>query len=112
MGPRNRNGPGLGPFHPPYQQLANGTDLFGVPFVAPYTDIWNLRPGKPPGFTCCQLADLSNPVSIHDERIDVIFSSSVPVKVKANVLDDEPSDKTVSGLWPSDHSSVIGELTY
>lgn len=104
--------PVLGPFHPPYQQLANGTNLIGVPFGAPYTDIWHLRPGKPPGFTCCQLADLSNPVSTHDERIDVIFSLSVPMKVKANVLDDEPSDKTASRLWPSDHSSVIGELTY
>jgi endonuclease/exonuclease/phosphatase family metal-dependent hydrolase len=104
--------PGSGPFHPPYQQLANGTNLFGAPFVPPYTDIWNLRPGNPDGFTCCQLADLSNPVSIHDERIDVIFSLTTPVKVKANVLDDEPDDKTASDLWPSDHSSVIGELTY
>lgn len=98
--------------YPPYQQLANNTDLFGSPLGVPYTDIWNLRPGNPDGFTCCQLADLSNPVSTHDERIDVIFSVSAPMKVKANVLDDAPSDKTASRLWPSDHSSVIGELIY
>jgi endonuclease/exonuclease/phosphatase family metal-dependent hydrolase len=98
--------------HPPYMQLANNTDLFGGALGFPYTDVWNLRPGKPEGLTCCQLADLSNPTSIHDERVDVIFSSSAPSKVKANVLDDEPSDKTASRLWPSDHSAVTGELSY
>ncbi len=106
--------PLLGPavLSPPYLQLANNIHLFGGPLGVPYTDVWNLRPGNPDGFTCCQLGDLSNPVSAHDERVDVIFSSSIPVKVKANVLDDEPGDKTPSGLWPSDHSAVIGELSY
>jgi hypothetical protein len=93
-------------------QLANNTELFGGALGFPYTDVWNLRPGKPEGLTCCQLADLSNPTSNHDERVDVIFSVSAPSKVKANVLDDEPSDKTASRLWPSDHSAVTGELSY
>jgi endonuclease/exonuclease/phosphatase family metal-dependent hydrolase len=107
--------PLLGPtvLRPPYMQLANNTDLFGGPLgAAPNTDVWNLRPGNSEGFTCCQLADLSNPTSNHDERIDVIFSKSIPTKVKANVLDDEPSDKTSSRLWPSDHSAVTSELSY
>jgi hypothetical protein len=93
-------------------QLANNTDLLGGALGVPYTDVWDLRPGNPEGLTCCQLADLSNPVSIHDERVDVIFSVLAPSKVKANVLDDEPSDKTPSRLWPSDHAAVIGELSY
>ena len=100
------------PVHPPYLQLANNTDLFGNSLGVPYTDVWNQRPGNSEGFTCCQLADLSNPTSNHYERVDVIFSSSAPSKVKANALDDEPSDKTASRLWPSDHSAVIGELSY
>jgi hypothetical protein len=98
--------------YPPYQQLANGTDFLGFPISFPYTDIWTLRPGKPPGFTCCEAADLSNAESMHDERIDVIFSLIPPARVKANVLNNNPEDKTPSGLWPSDHATVLGRLFY
>ena len=77
-----------------------------------FTDVWPLRPGKPPGFTCCELADLSNARSQHDERIDLVLTLPAPSKVKANVLDAEVKDKTLSGLWPSDHASVSAELTY
>lgn len=77
-----------------------------------YTDIWYLRPGNPPGYTCCELGDLSNAPSLHDERIDLVFSADMPVKVKANVLDAKVEDKTLSGLWPSDHASVSAELSY
>ena len=85
----------------PYEQMA----MF-------FTDIWPLRPGKPAGFSCCELADLSNAPSQHDERIDIVFTLPAPSKVKANVLDAEVEDKTLSGLWPSDHASVSAELTY
>lgn len=97
----------------PYTQFVTGLDFLGIPISAPYTDAWNLRPGRDPGFTCCELADLSNPTSIHDERIDIIFSLDAPHKVKANVLGGEPSDKTRSSRkWPSDHCSVNGELGF
>jgi len=98
--------------YPPYQQLANGTDLFNFPISFPFSDIWTLRPGKPPGFTCCEAADLSNGESELYERIDVIFSLIPPVRVKANVLNNNPEDKTPSGLWPSDHATVVGRLFY
>ncbi|MAF64777.1 MAG: hypothetical protein CMJ84_03845 [Planctomycetes bacterium] len=105
--------PNAGPIHPPYVQLENGTDLFGTA-ISPlsYSDVWFLRNGRDAGFTCCQLSDLSNPTTLHDERIDVIFSIPSPSRVKANVLGDEPSDRTASDLWPSDHSSVSGELEF
>jgi len=98
--------------YPPYQQLANGTDLFNFPISFPYSDIWTLRPGKPPGFTCCEAADLYNGKSELYERIDVIFSLFPPVRVKANVLNNKPEDKTPSGLWPSDHATLVGRLFY
>jgi hypothetical protein len=101
------------PVKPPYMQLADGTDLFGTPLLTPgLTDVWNLRPGKPKGHTCCEAADLGNPDSQHDERIDVIFSLNEPSRVKANVLNNNPSDKTPSGLWPSDHATVVGRLWF
>ena len=88
---------------PPYQQLV----------LAGYTDAWTQRPGNLPGFTCCQLADLSNHRSILDERIDVIFTDEKPEKVKARVLGAKISDKSrPSRLWPSDHAAVIAELEF
>lgn len=102
----------VGPFVPPYRQLAEGLSYLGMPAFAPMTDTWTLRPGRPAGYTCCEAADLSNAVSGHDERIDVVFARPAPASVKANVMDAEAADKTASGLWPSDHASVIAELAY
>jgi hypothetical protein len=96
-----------------YQQLVGGVLIDGTPLPFGLIDTWNLRPGNSDGFTCCELADLSNAPSQHDERIDLVFALPGPGgKVKANVLDAEVKDKTLSGLWPSDHASVSVELTY
>ena len=102
------------PFPPPFDQfiIPPYTQFVG----SGYTDSWDLRPGDEPGYTCCQLDDLSNPESILDERIDVIFSIEVPNKVKkARVLGAKVSDKTPPpghGLWPSDHGNVAAELQF
>lgn len=98
--------------YPPYKQLEGGVSIVGGPISAPYTDIWPLRPGKPRGLTCCEAADLSNDTSILYERIDVIFTLQPPMRVKANVLNNNPLDKTPSGLWPSDHATLLGRLFY
>lgn len=98
--------------YPPYKQLEMGVSALGDPISFPYTDIWPLRPGKPPGRTCCEAADLSNNASILYERIDVIFTLLPPTRVKANVLNNNPEDKTPSGLWPSDHATLLGRLFY
>ena len=88
-------------FPTPYQQLSG-----------PFADTWMLRPGNPDGLTCCESADLLNAPSSHDRRIDIVFANPAPAMVKANVMDAKLDDKTASGLWPSDHASVIAELTY
>ena len=95
-----------------YQQLANGLTIFGDELPFGLTDIWPLRPGKPPGYTCCELADLSNAPSQHYERVDIVFTLPAPSEVKANVLDAKVKDRTLSGLWPSDHASLSAELSY
>lgn len=88
---------------PPYAQLAE----------AGYADLWLLRPGKSPGFTCCERADLSNPTPTLTERVDLVFSDALPVSVKANVLGNAPPDKTTpSRLWPSDHAGVVATLEF
>lgn len=93
----------------------------GAPIVPPYlqfaqaglADVWLLRPGRPPGFTCCEQSDLSNPESIHFKRIDVIFTSGMPAQVEANLVGVDPEDKTTPlGLWPSDHAGVVARLRF
>ena len=89
---------------PPYMQLQG----------AGYLDTWKLRPGKPPGFTCCQEENLLNQESMLSERIDLIFVSEFPVnKVKSNVVGNDEADKTIpSELWPSDHAGVVTRMEF
>ncbi len=51
-------GPPYGQIVPPYMQFV----------LAGYVDAWTLRPGNPPGFTCCQAENLLNPESILSDR--------------------------------------------
>ncbi|MGB5881418.1 MAG: endonuclease/exonuclease/phosphatase family protein, partial [Thermoanaerobaculia bacterium] len=99
------------------------SDPFPQPYplarMAGYWDMWLLRAGGPdPGFTCCQTETVDNEVSILDERIDHILVrrarglrlSPVRGPVRSFVLGDHPRDKTISGLWPSDHGGVFGRM--
>ena len=83
---------------PPYMQLA-----------ALYSDVWELRPGQPPGLTCCT-ADLSAPEFQPYKRVDVIFTSGAPSTARAMVVGDDV--QTATGLWASDHLGVFGRLAF
>jgi len=103
----------IGPLPPPYALIAgNG-----------FVDVWTLRPGTEPaqgaplvGFSCCQDADLFNHKSMLYERIDMIFSLTLPKKaMDARLLGDTQASKTWPpglGVWPSDHASVAARLQY
>lgn len=97
---------------PPYQQILQGKSVYGEQISAPFFDAWELQRGGSPGFTCCELPDLSNAVSMHDQRIDVIFSIPKPAGVKVRVLNTKSRAKTASGLWPSDHATVVARLKF
>jgi hypothetical protein len=48
-------------------QFADGVNVVGAPIAqGPYTDAWDLRPGNDPGFTCCELSELSNKKTVDD----------------------------------------------
>jgi len=63
-------------------------------------------------------SNLLNPVVDLYERIDFVFVGNTaqgtgqhPIgPVYAEVIGDEQSDRTPSGLWPSDHAGIIARL--
>lgn len=87
-------------FQSPYTQLADV-----------YYDTWTLRPGKPKGYTCCFDEDLSVDADLY-ERIDMIFTNEFPERVKANVVGNNQTDQSFSGLWPSDHAGVVARIKF
>jgi endonuclease/exonuclease/phosphatase family metal-dependent hydrolase len=71
------------------------------------TDAWNpLRPGP----TCCQDPNLLNAQSKLDHRIDLILLRGAFAVEPINLIGNKPSDRTPSGLWPSDHAGVVATL--
>jgi endonuclease/exonuclease/phosphatase family metal-dependent hydrolase len=97
----------------PPSSLPTPYQLFGA---AGFYDVWDLRPGATPGLSCCQLEDLSNRVSVLNQRIDHIYTREMPLKIKdVRLLGEVAADRTRPpgrGLWPSDHASVAGRLQY
>jgi len=80
-----------------YQTLTN----------AGLTDAWNPRR---PGPTCCQDPSLLNARSKLDHRIDLILLRGAFAVENINLIGNKPSDRTPSGLWPSDHAGVVATL--
>ncbi|MFJ3306186.1 endonuclease/exonuclease/phosphatase family protein [Streptomyces sp. NPDC086549] len=88
------------PTFPTYQFLLNSG----------FTDAWREKHPTDPGFTCCQAPDLKNPVSALSLRIDlVLFRGDFGVK-NIHLVGDRQSDRTPSGLWPSDHAGIVATL--
>lgn len=74
-------------------------------------DAW-ASAGAGAGVTCCQADDLLNTASILETRIDfVLFRGPVTV-LGADVVGDDTTVRTPSGLWPSDHAGVAAVLYY
>ena len=75
-----------------------------------FTDVWRaVNPGAA-GFTCCQNGDLANATSLLNDRIDLVFVRGGVTPLSAVLVGDQVSDKTASGLWPSDHAGVAARL--
>jgi endonuclease/exonuclease/phosphatase family metal-dependent hydrolase len=76
---------------------------------AGFIDAWTIK-GKGIGFTCCQADDLLNQDSSLTKRTDlVMFRGDFKVK-NIGLVGDSPNDRTISGLWPSDHAGVVATL--
>jgi len=95
---------------PTYKMLRN----------AGYADLWMREPKSRTGYTCCQGADLTNPVSALDQRIDMVLvrygNAGFGGRSAVEIVGEEPADRiTVTDpmlggdvtLWPSDHAGVV-----
>ena len=97
------------------------TPTYGDLIAAGFSDVWEMAPHSrtDPGLTCC-VADLSNATLDRDQRLDFVLvrDSKGPIldeglmrgHFRADVIGDQASDKTDSGLWPSDHAGIVGSL--
>lgn len=94
------------------------TQPYSLLTSAGFMDAWVQSGTSDPGLTFGQSETLTNEESTMNERIDYIFFrsnadvSAVPIKLKvdATMTCDEPADKTVNGLWPSDHAGVYSRI--
>jgi endonuclease/exonuclease/phosphatase family metal-dependent hydrolase len=85
------------PSYPVYQALIG----------AGLTDAWNPRR---PGSTCCQAPNLLNAQSTLSHRIDLILLRGGLAVEEINLIGNKQTDRTPSGLWPSDHAGIVATL--
>jgi endonuclease/exonuclease/phosphatase family metal-dependent hydrolase len=90
--------------------------MYAVLAQAGLLDLWGARHSRLPGFTCCQIADLSNAVSILDRRFDFIFVRGLSKEHLAGTVDlvgERPSDRIAAlfyPVWPSDHAGLYAKV--
>ena len=91
---------------PPYQIIVS----------AGFADAWDTNPlarFDPDGLTCCEFADLSNMMSDHYERVDVIFVSGSSFSPMAFVTGRVPVfPLSQPPNWTSDHGGVFAKLIF
>ena len=77
-----------------------------------FTDAWKQLHPTDPGFTCCQAANLQNPVSQLSQRTDLVLYRGSIQAVEASLAGNLPTDRTPTTppLWPSDHAALEATL--
>jgi len=85
-------------------------DAAAVILAGGLKDVWPVAHPANPGFTCCQAEDLRNPTSQLNQRIDLVWTQGNLGVVDARLVGAKPSNRTASGVWPSDHAGVVATL--
>lgn len=88
------------PTFPTYQLFVN----------AGYVDAWKQKYPTLPGFTCCQASNLKNTASALNLRIDLVLTRGPVLVDSIKIVGSHPSERTASGLWPSDHAGLVATL--
>ncbi len=85
----------------------NATNPYDVLISNGFVDSWlPANPGNP-GFTCCNAADLLNPVPTLVRRVDHVLTSPTVGVYRSRLVGTDADNRTSSGLWPSDHAGVV-----
>jgi len=87
-----------------------GTETYGNLIEAGFEDAWSATHPGELGNTWGHDADLLNTTVNLTQRLDLVLFRSNLCALDADVVGDELSDRTPSGLWPSDHAGVVGTL--
>jgi Endonuclease/Exonuclease/phosphatase family len=88
----------------------SGTKTYSNLIEAGFTDAWSAtRPGEL-GNTWGHDENLLNTTVDLTQRIDLVLFRDNLCALDANVVGDELTDRTPSGLWPSDHAGVVATL--
>jgi endonuclease/exonuclease/phosphatase family metal-dependent hydrolase len=64
----------------------------------------------PRRLTCCLSETVNDPAPSFTSDIDFIFTRPKTKVLKTGIVGNRPSDRTASGLWPSDHVGVWATL--
>ena len=96
-----------------FNTLAPDGTAYQLLLSAEYVDVWQTD-AEGIGYTCCQADALQNEVSENYKRIDQIFIRNLPLpaSVMTNTVGDKPSERSASGLWPSNHAGVVAYLAF
>lgn len=101
----------IGDFNSNANPNSNGTSTYENIITSGFQDTWIIS-GDDGGSTAHQDADLLNVHSNLNERIDFILIKNISNWVVHDVLvGKDPSDKTSTRLWPSDHAGLVARFT-
>jgi endonuclease/exonuclease/phosphatase family metal-dependent hydrolase len=87
-----------------------GTPTYNNLINAGFDDAWSATHPRELGNTRGHDADLLNATVDLTQRLDLMLFRNKLCALEAYVVGDEPSDRTHSGLWPSDHAGVVATL--
>jgi endonuclease/exonuclease/phosphatase family metal-dependent hydrolase len=87
-----------------------GTPTYNNLIGAGFKDAWSTTHLRELGNTWGHDADLLNTTVNLTQRLDLVLFRNNLCALDADVVSDELSDRTPSGLWPSDHAGVVATL--
>jgi endonuclease/exonuclease/phosphatase family metal-dependent hydrolase len=89
----------------------SSTDTYAALSGAGFRDVWAQLHPADDGFTCCQtLPAITNSTPTLFERVDLFLVRGDLEAGGISRVGADPSDRTVSGLWPSDHAGLAATV--
>jgi endonuclease/exonuclease/phosphatase family metal-dependent hydrolase len=95
-----------------YNSAADGstTPTYASLLASGLTDVWAATNPEESGMTGGMSNDLLGPVSLFRMRIDLVLFRGPMTATAAWLVGNEESDRTPSGLMPSDHAGVVAKV--